>query len=150
MSLRIPPVAQFLACAFLAWGLAKFMPHLTFGSFLSAYVGYGFILAGVILLALAVLAFVRARTTVNPLAPEQAQTLVTNGLYRFTRNPMYLAMALILVGGALALGNIAALAAPAVFVTAMTMLQIKPEERALQSIFGEAFTDYRKQTRRWV
>lgn len=150
MSLRIPPVAQFLACALLAWAPAKLMPQLTIASPLSAYAGYGFILAGAILLALALLAFVRARTTVNPLAPEGAQALVTTGLYRFTRNPMYVALALILIGGAFALGNIAALAAPAIFVCAMTLLQIKPEERALQTVFGDAFTAYCKQTRRWL
>jgi protein-S-isoprenylcysteine O-methyltransferase Ste14 len=87
------------------------VPQLAFGSPLSAYAGYGLIFAGAILLTLAILAFVRARTTVNPLTPEQAQALVTSGLYRFTRNPMYLAMALILIGGAFALGNIAALSA---------------------------------------
>lgn len=150
MSLRIPPVAQFLACALLAWALAKFMPQLTIALPLSACAGYGLILAGVILLALAVLAFVRVRTTVNPLAPEQAQALVTTGLYRFTRNPMYLALALILIGGAFALSNAAALAASAIFVSAMTILQIKPEERALQTAFGDAFTAYCKQTRRWL
>ena len=150
MSLRVPPIVQFLVGAFLAWGLAQLLPQPAFGSPLWAYAGYGFILSGFILLALAVLAFVRARTTVNPLAPDQAQALVTTGLYRFTRNPMYLAMALILIGGAFALGNIAALAAPVVFVCAMTELQIKPEEHALQTIFCEAFTAYRKQTRRWL
>ena len=150
MSLRIPPLAQFLSCALLAWALAKLMPQLTIVSPLSVYAGYGFILSGAILLTLAVLAFVRARTTVNPLAPEQAQALVTTGPYRFTRNPMYLAMAFILIGGTLALSNIAALAAPAIFVGAITMLQIKPEERALQSVFGDEFSTYRNQTRRWL
>jgi protein-S-isoprenylcysteine O-methyltransferase Ste14 len=150
MSLRIPPVVQFFACAFLAWGLARLLPQLSLDSSVCIYAGFGFIAAGAILLALAVLAFMRARTTVNPLSPEQAETLVTSGLYRFSRNPMYLAMALILIGGAFALGNIAALLAPAVFVTLMTLFQIKPEERALESNFGEAFTHYRRQTRRWL
>ena len=83
MSLRIPPVAQFFACAFLAWGLARLLPQLSLGSSVWIYAGFGFIAAGAILLALAVLAFVRARTTVNPLSPEQAETLVTSGLYPF-------------------------------------------------------------------
>lgn len=150
MSLRIPPLAQFLACATLAWGLAKLLPEWAIDSSLLVYFGYGFIVVGMTLLTLALLAFARVRTTVNPLSPEQAETLVTTGLYRFTRNPMYLAMALILFGGALTLGSIAALAAPAIFVVVMTALQIKPEERALQSIFGETFTAYRGQTRRWL
>jgi protein-S-isoprenylcysteine O-methyltransferase Ste14 len=150
MSLRIPPLAQFLACGALGWGLSRLLPEWSHGSSLWTYAGYGLIAVGITLLAIALLAFARARTTVNPLSPEQAETLVTTGLYRFTRNPMYLAMALILFGGALTLGSIAALAAPAIFVVVMTVLQIKPEERALESRFGEAFTAYRGQTRRWL
>ncbi len=150
MSLRIPPIVQLLVCAVLAWALAKFTPQLAFGAPFWVYAGYGLVAAGIFLLALALLAFARAGTTVNPLVPEQAETLVTTGLYRFTRNPMYLAMALILIGGALSLSNIAALAAPTIFVSAMTVLQIKPEERALQSVFGDAFTAYRERTRRWL
>ena len=150
MSLRIPPLAQFLACGALGWGLSRLLPEWSHGSSLWTYAGYGLIAVGITLLAIALLAFARARTTVNPLSPEQAETLVTTGLYRFTRNPMYLAMALILFGGALTLGSIAALAAPAICVVVMTVLQIKPEERALESRFGEAFTAYRGQTRRWL
>ena len=150
MSLRIPPLAQFLVCSALCWGLARLLPEWSLGSSLWTYVGYGLIVVGITLLAVALLAFARARTTVNPLSPEQAETLVNTGLYRFTRNPMYLAMALLLFGGALTLGSIAAMAAPAIFVVAMTILQIKPEERALESHFGKAFTVYRGQTRRWL
>jgi len=102
------------------------------------------------LLIAALIAFARARTTINPVEPEQAKTLVTTGLYQISRNPMYLAMALILLGGALRVGNIGAFIAPTLFVWAITMFQIKPEERALQSIFGEDFKAYRQQTRRWL
>lgn len=69
MSLRIPPVVQFFACAFLAWGLAKFLPQFSLSWSVWIYAGYGFITAGAILLAIAVLAFMRARATVNPLSP---------------------------------------------------------------------------------
>jgi protein-S-isoprenylcysteine O-methyltransferase Ste14 len=150
MTLRVPPIVHLLICAVLAWGLAKLLPKFTLSSALFAFLGYGALLMGVIVLALALMAFARSRTTVNPLSPEKAETLVTTGLYRFTRNPMYLAMAFILTGGALLLGNIASLASPAVFIVVMTIFQIKPEERALQSIFGDAFTAYRRQTRRWL
>ena len=101
-------------------------------------------------LALALGAFIRARTTVNPLAPEEAATLVTTGLYRISRNPMYLAMAAILTGGAFLMGNLSAFVAPILFVWLMTEFQIKPEERALQARFGEAFDAYRIRTRRWI
>lgn len=126
------------------------LPALDLNLPLFEYAGSVLIAAGVILLILAFIAFARARTTVNPVEPEHANTLVTTGLYRISRNPMYLAMALILLGGALRLGNIGAFIAPALFVWSITLFQIKPEERALQSIFDEDFTAYRQQTRRWL
>lgn len=150
MSLRIPPVIQFLICGLLMWGIAMLLPALDLNLPLFEYAGSVLIAAGVILLILALIAFARARTTVNPVEPEHANTLVTTGLYQISRNPMYLAMALILLGGALRLGNIGAFIAPALFVWSITLFQIKPEERALQSIFGEGFTVYRQQTRRWL
>ena len=150
MSLRIPPVIQFLICGLLMWGIAMLLPALDLSLRLFEYAGSVLIAAGVMLLIVALIAFVRARTTVNPVEPEQAKTLVTTGLYRISRNPMYLAMALILLGSALRLSNIGAFIAPALFVWWITLFQIKPEERALQSIFGEDFTAYRQQTRRWL
>ena len=150
MSLRIPPVIQFLISGLLMWGITMLLPALDLSLRLFEYAGSVLIAAGVILLFLALIAFARARTTVNPVEPDQAKTLVTTGLYRISRNPMYLAMALILLGGALRLSNIGAFITPALFVWSITMFQIKPEERALQSIFGEDFTAYRQQTRRWL
>ena len=150
MSLRIPPVIQFQICGLLMWGITMLLPALDLNLPLFEYAGSVLIAAGVILLILALIAFARARTTVNPVEPEHANTLVTTGLYQISRNPMYLAMALILLGGALRLGNIGAFIAPALFVWSITLFQIKPEERALQSIFGEDFTAYRQQTRRWL
>ena len=150
MSLRIPPLIQFLICGLLMWGIAILLPALDLSLRLFKYAGSILIAAGVLLLIAALIAFARARTTVNPVEPEQAKTLVTTGLYRISRNPMYLAMALILLGSALRLSNIGAFITPALFVWSITMFQIKPEERALQSIFGEDFTAYRQQTRRWL
>lgn len=132
------------------WGIAMLLPALDLSLRLFEYAGSVLIAAGVMLLIVALIAFARARTTVNPVEPEQAKTLVTTGLYRISRNPMYLAMALILLGSALRLSNIGVFIAPALFVWSITMFQIKPEERALQSIFGEDFTAYRQQTRRWL
>ena len=132
------------------WGIAMLLPALNLSLCLFDYAGSVLMAAGVMLLIVALIAFARARTTVNPVEPEQAKTLVTTGLYRISRNPMYLAMALILLGSALRLSNIGVFIAPALFVWSITMFQIKPEERALQSIFGEDFTAYRQQTRRWL
>lgn len=146
----IPPILQFLLCGAIAWGIAVVTPLLEFDSHTCLAAAIVFILAGAMLLICAIAVFVQARTTINPLEPGRAEKLVTTGLYRFTRNPMYLALALILIGGALLLGNLGALTAPALFVWSMTTLQIKPEEIALQTKFGEDYAAYRRRTRRWI
>ena len=102
------------------------------------------------MLTLAVSAFVRAKTTVNPLDPGSAEKLVTTGLFRFSRNPMYLGMLLALTGWVIWLGAWSAMLAPALFIWIMTAFQIKPEERSLQLKFGDQFTLYRTRTRRWI
>ncbi|OWJ91537.1 protein-S-isoprenylcysteine methyltransferase [Pseudomonas sp. A46] len=97
-----------------------------------------------------VLSFRRARTTVNPLQPQQASSLVEAGIYRYSRNPMYLGFALILAAWALALASPLALLGVLIFVLYMNRFQIAPEERALEALFGEAFDRYRARVRRWL
>jgi protein-S-isoprenylcysteine O-methyltransferase Ste14 len=75
---------------------------------------------------------------------------VDSGIYRFTRNPMYLGMLLVLTAGAVYLGNLAAFAVLPVFVVCMNRLQICPEERFMQEKFGEAYRDYTARVRRWI
>lgn len=94
--------------------------------------------------------FRRARTTLNPLAPARASALVQGGIYRITRNPMYLGMLLVLIGWAAWLGNAAALLGLPLFVVVLNQLQIKPEERMLRQRFGAQFERYAARVRRWV
>ena len=94
--------------------------------------------------------FRRGKTTVNPMTPEAASTLVTAGVYRWTRNPMYLGFGVALVGWAVWLANGAAFVPLFLYVLYMNRFQIGPEERALEARFGAAFTDYRKRVRRWL
>ena len=96
------------------------------------------------------LAFRKAKTTVNPLAPNRSTAVVSTGVYRITRNPMYLGMALILLGLALYLASPWALLGPLVFAAFITRFQIQPEERALTARFGAAYTAYCTQVRRWL
>jgi len=106
--------------------------------------------AGLGVIATAILRFVRARTTVNPLRPQEASALVTGGLFRVTRNPMYFGMALALAAWAVWLGNAAAALLPAGFVAYIGRFQIAPEERALRAHFGEEFEAYARRVRRWI
>lgn len=98
----------------------------------------------------AVLGFRRAKTTINPLTPAASSALVVRGIYRWTRNPMYLAMLLVLAGWACIVSNWAALAMLPLFVATLNRLQIQPEERALHARFGTEFENYRRKVRRWM
>lgn len=95
-------------------------------------------------------AFARARTTINPVRIEAASALVTGGIYRVTRNPMYVALTLLLLGWAAVLGGVWLLAGPLVFVLWIDRLQIAPEERVLRAKFGAAYAAYAARVRRWL
>ena len=95
-------------------------------------------------------AFFRHKTTVNPLTPSKTNTLVVEGLYRFSRNPMYLGMLMMLTGWALWLGNPLNVIFLALFVWMLNEVQIKPEERALRDKFGEDYDAYCRRVRRWI
>jgi protein-S-isoprenylcysteine O-methyltransferase Ste14 len=150
---KIPPPLIDAACAALMWWLAGALPA---GQW---WPRGAWPWGGVVALALAALgaavalagvrAFGRARTTVNPLAPQNASALVTAGIYQFTRNPMYLGMLLVLTGWAVWLGHAAAFAVLPVSVGLLNQLQIKPEERILRERFGEDFVRYMAAVRRW-
>ena len=152
LELKVPPVALALITAAgmlaLAWLLpAAALPLPATGARLAA----GALGAAGIAVALAgVLAFRRMRTTVNPMAPERATALVAVGVFRASRNPMYLGMLLVLAGWAVFLGNAAAALLVPAFVAWMTRFQIRPEERALTARFGASYLDYCARVRRWL
>ena len=151
---RIPPPLIDAACALLMWALARALPQAQLwppgGS--AGVVGAALALAalgGAVALA-GTLEFRRAHTTVNPLAPRRASTLVTRGIYRVTRNPMYLGMLGVLAGWAVWLGNIAAWLGLPLSMALLTVLQIRPEERSLAERFGADFERDAARVRRWL
>lgn len=144
-----PPLIGLLTGAGM-WGLARMLPDLTVEASLLRWCAVAVMAVGVLIEAVSVLAFLRARTTVTPLKPEKASTLVVSGLYHVSRNPMYLGMLILLIGWALWLANPAALILPPVFVLYLTVFQIKPEEAALSEKFGSDYEAYRGRVRRWI
>jgi protein-S-isoprenylcysteine O-methyltransferase Ste14 len=150
LELKIPPLFVVLVFAGAMWGVAHAAPRLSFmlaGNFAIALV-LGAL--GGALAAAGVAAFRRRRTTVNPLTPSASTFVVSSGVYRVSRNPMYLGFVLALAGWALYLSNAgAALLLPA-FTAYMTQYQIKPEERALLAKFGPEFARYMSRVRRWL
>lgn len=95
-------------------------------------------------------AFLRQRTTINPMRPERTSALVVNGVYRFTRNPMYVGLCFLLLAWAMHLWTLWAMAGPALFVAWITRFQILPEERMLSQKFGEEYRAYQQRVRRWL
>lgn len=87
----------------------------------------------------------------NPTKPDHASVLITAGIYGISRNPMYLGFLALLIGWSMYLANaVALILVPIGFVAYMDHFQIAPEERALQSLFGDAYTSYARRVRRWL
>ena len=145
---RIPPPPVLLLCGVLGYALACAWPWPALP--VPGWAAVAVMLAGLMLNLLPKLAFRRARTTVNPLRPAAATALVTGGIYRHTRNPMYLGQALVLLGGMLWLGSAAALLVVPLFVGWITRFQILPEERVLSARFGADYAAFRRDVRRWL
>lgn len=99
---------------------------------------------------LAALEFLRRRTTITPWSIHNTSALVTSGLNRISRNPMYLGMVIWLAGAGLWLGSLLALPVIAVFVLVMNRSQIAAEEAMLEAKFGQAYLDYKARVRRWI
>src|SRR5688572_27174124 len=150
LELRIPPPVVGLTIAVGMWALAQNLPVLQLPDLVRLVLAAGLGTLGVAVAFAGVVAFHRAKTTVNPLKPEKSAALVSTGVYSFTRNPMYLGMALVLCGWAVYLSSIWALIGPCAFALYITRFQIIPEERILDGLFGEPFARYKKQVRRWV
>jgi len=150
LELKIPPVVIVLLLGAAMTALAHFAPAFGFTVPANRVIAAGLAGLGVGIALLGVRSFRRAGTTVNPLQPAAASQLVVSGIYRRTRNPMYLGMLLLLVGWGVFLGNGLAFISAAAFIPLMNRLQIGPEERILTATFGPAFTAYQSAVRRWL
>lgn len=116
----------------------------------SFYFGILLLVLGFVILISAVRLFRKDKTTVNPLSPEQATKLVTDGIFKYSRNPMYLGMALVLGSIAVFFNLIGGIILVALFCAYITKFQILPEERAMRDLFSDDFDKYTKVTRRWI
>lgn len=146
----IPPPLIAVLVAFGMWGLSRVTPGMAINDTLRLVAAAIILVAGVAFCLAGVISFRLAKTTVNPLKPEAASSLVNSGVYRISRNPMYLGFALVLAAWAVYLASPHALLGVLVFVLYMNRFQILLEERALENLFGEEFTHYQSRVRRWI
>ena len=114
------------------------------------FIALALVIIGLLIAVTATRQFSAAQTTINPLQPDAATTLVDSGIFARTRNPMYVGLFLFMLAWAIWLQSIANIPLLLTFVLFITHLQIKPEEAALRKVFGEPYLDYCKRVRRWI
>ena len=150
LELKIPPPAVALIFGVLMWLASKTVTLVELPLFVRVSVAVVIACAGLVLGVGGMRSFVRAKTTMNPVKPSATSSLVTGGVFRVTRNPMYLSLLLYLLAWSVYLSSWLALLFLPVFVVYITEFQIKPEERTLSSLFGAEYILYKERVRRWL
>ncbi len=143
----IPPVYLLITLA-LMWLLQSYLPLYQFIQPPVAYIGIIAVFCGIMISAVSALRFKRAGTGIEPF--DEATVLVTAGWYRYTRNPMYLGMFLMLLGVAFMLGGIGALLPVPLFILMIRNNFVLGEERFMEAAFGQQYLDYKSEVRRWI
>ncbi|MCS0437968.1 methyltransferase family protein [Vibrio diabolicus] len=150
LELKVPPVAVFLLVILLMYGLTVLVPSLNISvPFVEVVVGGLTLLSGYMGIA-GVYEFHKVKTTVNPVKPDTASSVVRTGVFSFSRNPMYMALLLLIIAIGLWWQHLSVMLCSVVFVSYMNRFQIKPEERVLERLFGEEYVDYKNHVRRWI
>lgn len=144
-----PPVFMILAILGMHYG-ALFLPFVSFQFAEQYLLANAFALCGLFILIFTVLRYLRHRTTILPNKLDQMSSLVIDGLNRYSRNPMYLGMLLWILSAGLFFGTFLVLIAAPAFVVIINKMQIEPEERALEELFGQQYLNYKKRVRRWM
>jgi protein-S-isoprenylcysteine O-methyltransferase Ste14 len=150
LELKIPPVLFFFFTATLMWLMTLVSNELDINTKIRFIIGAVSLLIGGFIAISGIVGFRKAKTTVNPTKLNKASSLVCSGIYRYTRNPMYTGLLFVLIAWGCFLGSLFSLLFIFVFLLYMTQFQIKPEERVLESIFGEDYNNYKERVRRWL
>ncbi len=143
----LPPV-YLLLCILLAVALHYLAPVTTIIPGPFNWAGVALIVVGVLVIVFPATAFFAADTTIKPF--QESSNLVSGGLYRYTRNPMYVGMVVILVGTDVLLGSLSPFVVPVIFILIINKMVIAVEERMLQETFGDEYRTYKNSVRRWL
>ena len=148
MYTKIPPPIVTLIFGLIIYFSKSFFPVYTLDN--SNMVSIIFFIFGFSVLITAIQSFKRHETTINPLNPDKASSLVNSGIFSYSRNPMYLGMLLILLSISFKFNISGGIFISFLFKIYITRFQIIPEEEAMAKLFGEEFITYKNQTRRWI
>ena len=149
---KIPPpvVAVFCAAAMYWLAHSKFAIPINILAHMELEIALTILLVAVLIAFCAVWSFKQAQTTISPTKPQNSAALVTTGLFKYSRNPMYVAVALSLFAFVIYLNDYLSLIGVVAFVLYITQFQIKPEERVLREKFGAPYETYLSSVRRWI
>jgi protein-S-isoprenylcysteine O-methyltransferase Ste14 len=150
LELKVPPVALGLIIAAAMWLASTYSPSLALAIPWRAAIALAIVGVGLAMAVAGVLAFRKAKTTVNPTKPESTSTVVASGIYGLSRNPMYVGFLLVLAGWGVFLAHVLPFLFLPLFVLYMNRFQIGPEERALSARFGSEYATYMGSVRRWL
>lgn len=150
IELRVPPPVVALLVGLAMWGVTRSSVALAAPEFVRLPLAITLALVGVAFDASGLIAFRRAKTTINPMKPKSASALIDSGVYRVTRNPMYVGLVFLLCGWAVFLWSWWALLGPFAFAAYIGRFQIAPEEKALAELFGAEYLAYKAKVRRWL
>ena len=149
LELKVHPPIVLLFSLGLAYACSRYLSVVAMPSIFSSL--YWYIGATGVLVSLSgIWEFRKAKTTIDPTTPEKASHLVSGGVYRVTRNPMYLGMLFIILAAIFKFGNYYGFIALPFFILYITQFQIKPEERIIEGIFGDEYVHYKSKVRRWL
>ena len=145
---KIPPPLVALTFGFLINYTKNFFPKIEISNdlFISSFM----IIIGLIIMLSAIILFKKYQTTITPLNPSNATKLITDGIYKYSRNPMYLGLLLILFGISIILNPIGGLSLIPLFILYLNLFQIIPEENAMVDLFKDEFLEYKENVRRWI
>ncbi|MGV6859074.1 MAG: methyltransferase family protein [bacterium] len=147
---KIPPPVYMLLFGGGMWLMDRHFPVFYWNSLPWTHTGWAIMGVGLLIELAAIGLFLKANTTANPMKPANASHLVHTGLYRYTRNPMYLGIAVVLTGWFVHLGSLSPIIGPPLFIFLITHMQIRPEEQALAKVIGQTYLDYKQKVPRWL
>ncbi len=150
LELKIPPPAIALLAALAMWAISRSTPLLGVPRNVRLLAAGTLALVGIASAVAGVVTFRRAGTTIHPHRPQETSALVSSGIYRLSRNPMYVGLLFVLIAWAVFLSSTWSLVGPFAFVLYISRFQIIPEERVLSAKFGEAYDSYKARVRRWL
>ncbi|MFT5597844.1 MAG: protein-S-isoprenylcysteine O-methyltransferase Ste14 [Urechidicola sp.] len=147
---KVPPPVVAILIAVTMWSLSAYEPALSLSAEMTETLVLLLVIVGVSFDVCGLLAFRQSKTTVNPMNPNKTSALVTGGIYRLSRNPMYVGLVLFLMAWAIQLSMLWPFIGPVFFIIYINRFQIAPEERVMENKFGVEYSAYKNKVRRWL